>query len=490
MISKSLEEYLKTMYILKTQNGNIRVTDIANKMNYSKASVNKALRGLKEHELVSYETYGTIELTKKGENLAKKIIEAYDIVYLFLKDVLNLEKEEAEREAEKIKMVIKDETINKLAKYVHKALGLSNLDCDYDINKERCRSCGRRKENKKVLLGMSGGVDSSVSAILLKQQGYEVIGTTLELFNNENNNKIDAKNVCEQLKISHHAYNYEKEFKKHIIDDFIECYSNCKTPNPCIECNRYMKFGAMWEKAKELGCNYIATGHYAKTEYSEKYNRWVLKKSNSKKKDQSYVLWNIPKEIIEHILFPLSDFENKEAIRQIAKENDLQVANKPDSEDICFIPDGNYKKFLEENSNIKPKQGNIVNSEGEILGRHTGLYNYTIGQRKGLGISHPTPLFVLGFNKQKNEVIVGEEKELYKKEIWVTNINLLLVDKIEEPMQVKVKTRYSSKEAEAQIIQIEGKIKITFEEPQRALTPGQSAVFYIDDIVLGGGKII
>lgn len=490
MISKSLEEYLKAMYILKTQNGNIRVTDIANKMDYSKASVNKALRNLKEYELVNYEAYGTIELTKKGEDLAKKIIEAYDIVYLFLKEVLNLSKEEAEKEAEKIKMVITDETINKLAKYVHKTLGLSNLDCDYDINKERCRSCERRKENKKVLLGMSGGVDSSVSAILLKNQGYEVLGTTLELFNNENNNSIEAKNVCNQLKISHYSYNYEKEFKKHIIDDFIECYANCKTPNPCIECNRYMKFGAMWEKAKELGCNYIATGHYAKTEYSEKYGIWILKKSNSIKKDQSYVLWNIPKEVLEHVLFPLADFENKEEIRKIAEENGLGVANKPDSEDICFIPEGNYKKFLEENSNIKPKKGNIVNSKGEILGKHTGLYNYTIGQRKGLGIAHPTPLFVLGFNKQKNEVIVGEEKELYKKEIMVSNINLLLVDKIEEPIKVQVKTRYSSKEAEAEIIQIKDKIKITFGEPQRALTPGQSAVFYIDDIVVGGGKII
>ena len=349
-------------------------------------------------------------------------------------------------------------------------------------------------KNKKVLLGMSGGVDSSVSALLLKEQGYEVIGTTLELFAGSSccntNTYMDAKNVCNSIGIPHFIFNCKEDFKKYVIDDFIECYANCKTPNPCIECNKYMKFGYMYEKAKELGCNYIATGHYAKTEYSEKYGRWVLKKSNAGKKDQSYVLWNMPKELIEHVLFPLAEFENKEQIREIARNNNLKVANKPDSEDICFVPDGNYKKFLENNSEIKPKIGNIVNSKGKILGKHTGLYNYTIGQRKGLGISNPVPLFVLGFNKEKNEVIVGEEKELYKKEIIVKDINLLLVDEIKDWMDVKVKTRYSSKESNAKIIQENNYIKVVFEEPQRAITPGQSAVFYIDDIVLGGGKIL
>ena len=251
-----------------------------------------------------------------------------------------------------------------------------------------------------------------------------------------------------------------------------------------------MKFGAMYEKAKQLGCNYIATGHYAKTEYSEKYNRWVLKISNAGKKDQSYVLWSIQKELIEHIIFPLGDFENKEQIRQIARENNLEVANKPDSEDICFIPDGNYKQFLENNSNITPKKGNIVNSKGEVLGKHNGLYNYTIGQRKGLGISYHVPLFVIGFNKDKNEVIVGEEKELYKKEVIVNDINLLLIDEIVDEMEVEVKTRYSSKMAKARIRQEDSKIYVVFDEPQRAVTPGQSAVFYVDDIVLGGGKIV
>ncbi len=346
-------------------------------------------------------------------------------------------------------------------------------------------------ENKKVLLGMSGGVDSSVSALLLKNQGYEVIGATMNLYEGEEegtccstSSTLDAKRICDKLDIPHYTLNFKDEFKNHVISDFIECYSNCKTPNPCIECNKYLKFGCMRKRADEIGCKYIATGHYAKTEYSEKYGRWVLKKSKAGKKDQSYVLWNIPKDIIEQIIFPLGDFESKDEIRKIASDNKLAVANKPDSEDICFVPDGDYKGFLERNSSIKPKIGNIVNKDGVVLGKHTGLYNYTIGQRKGLGISNKVPLFVIGFDKEKNEVIVGEEKDLYKKEILVCDINLLLFDKIEKPLKVKVKTRYSAIEADATIYQENKIIKVEFDNMQRALTPGQSAVFYLDDIVV------
>lgn len=339
---------------------------------------------------------------------------------------------------------------------------------------------------------MSGGVDSSVSALLLKQQGFEVIGATLELFKGSSccnvDTYIDAKNVCKQIGVPHFIFDYKDEFKKYVIDDFISCYANCLTPNPCIECNKFMKFGFMWEKAREMGCEFLATGHYAKTMYSKEYKRWVITKSNAGKKDQSYVLWNTPKELIKHIVFPLGDFESKDQIRALAFENNLKVANKPDSEDICFVPDGNYKKFLEVNSNLKQKKGNIVNSKGEVLGEHLGLYNYTIGQRKGLGISNKVPLFVLGFNKEKNELIVGEEKELYKTETYVTNINLIAIDEIKDYLEVDVKTRYSVKQAKAKIVQEEDKIKIIFEEPARAITPGQSAVFYIGDIVIGGGK--
>lgn len=350
-------------------------------------------------------------------------------------------------------------------------------------------------EEKRVLLGMSGGVDSSVSALLLKEEGYDVIGTTMELFAGSSccntNTYIDAKNVCNQIGIPHFIYNFKDEFKKYVIDDFINCYANCLTPNPCIECNKFMKFGLMYEKAKELGCEYIATGHYAKTEYSEEYGRWVLKKSKVGKKDQSYVLWNIPKELIEHVVFPLADFESKDEIRKIAREHNLKTANKPDSEDICFVPDGNYKRFLEENSEIKPKKGNIVHVNGKVLGKHNGLYNYTIGQRKGLGISYKEPLFVVGFNKEKNEVIVGEKDYIYKKEMIVKDVNLLLVDSIDGPMKVSVKTRYSSVEEDATVEMIDANtIKVVFENPVARITPGQSAVFYLRDIVVGGGKIL
>ncbi len=252
---------------------------------------------------------------------------------------------------------------------------------------------------------MSGGVDSSVSAIILKEQGYDVIGITMKLFEGEIegsccniSSTMDAKRVCDYLQIPHYTLNFKDEFEKYVIDDFINCYANCKTPNPCIECNKYLKFGMMYKKAQELQCDYIATGHYAKIEYSERYKQKVLKKANAVAKDQSYVLYNIPRELLDKLKLPLGTFNSKEEIRKIAEKHNSPVANKPDSEDICFIPNGNYKTFLENNSYIKSIKGNIVNPEGKILGNHTGLYKYTIGQRKGLGISNNTPLYVIGFN--------------------------------------------------------------------------------------------
>ena len=345
---------------------------------------------------------------------------------------------------------------------------------------------------------MSGGVDSSAAAIILKEQGYDVYGSTMKLWNNKQaesscslSDASDAKKVCDILGIPHYIFEFENEFKKAVIDNFICEYSNCRTPNPCIECNRHLKFGEMYKKARELDIEYISTGHYAKVEYSKEYKKYVLKKANNKLKDQSYVLYNIHKELLGKIVFPLSDFETKNDIRDIVKKYNLNIASKPDSEDICFIPDGNYKTFLEGNSDLKPLEGNIINTKSDILGRHSGLYRYTIGQRKGLGISNKVPLFVLGFNKLNNEVIVGEENELYKKEMLVSDINLLLVDNIIEPIRVSVKTRYSSKESIATIDMYDkNTIKVVFEEPQKRITPGQSAVFYIEDIVLGGGKII
>ncbi len=346
--------------------------------------------------------------------------------------------------------------------------------------------------SKKVLLGMSGGVDSSVSALLLKEAGYEVIGVTLNLFPCTTCcSYIDVKDVCRKIGIEHFIYDGVEDFEKHVIQDFISEYKQCRTPNPCIECNKYMKFGAMYEKANELGCDYIATGHYAKIEWDDKYKQNVLKKSKADKKDQSYVVYNLPREMLDKVLFPLGDFTSKDQIRKIAEEHNLSVAHKSDSEDICFIPNKDYKAFLENNSDIKAKQGNIVNLKGEKLGTHTGLYKYTIGQRKGLGISNPVPLFVVGYNQAKNELIVGEEKDLYKKELYVTDINLLLADKLEQPLKVNAKIRYAAKEAPATITQVEpNKIKVEFDQPQKSITPGQSVVFYVDDVVLGGGKIL
>lgn len=346
---------------------------------------------------------------------------------------------------------------------------------------------------KKVLLGMSGGVDSSVAAALLKEKGYEVIGCTMKLWDFGKDNyqpEEDAKKVCDKLGISHCVLDYQEEFRCRVIQNFIEEYQEARTPNPCIECNRYLKFGVLYEKAKELGCDYIATGHYAKIEYSDEYQQMVLKKSEAEKKDQTYFLYRIPKEALEHIIFPLEGFQDKEEIREIAEKYNLVVAKKKDSQEICFIPDNDYKLFLEKNGN-KKKSGEIVLKSGEVLGIHDGLVNYTIGQRKGIGISYPKPLYVIGLNPMKNQVMVGEEKDLYEKELVASEVNWLVLNPNQEPLSCLAKIRYRAKEAKATVYPIEGgKVRVVFEEPQRAITKGQSVVFYDkNEIVLGGGKI-
>lgn len=341
---------------------------------------------------------------------------------------------------------------------------------------------------KKVLLGMSGGVDSSVSAILLQNQGYEVIGCTMTLW--EQTIK-DAKKVCEKLGIPHYTIDCKKEFEGKVVNKFIQEYQEARTPNPCVECNKYLKFGVFYQKARELGCEYIATGHYARIEFSKKYQQYVLKKSREEKKDQTYFLYTIAKEKLEHIIFPLQNYFNKEEIRKIAEENQLTVAQKKESQEICFIPDNDYQNFLKKHGNGIQQKGNIVLSNGEVLGQHQGFINYTIGQRKGLGISYKEPLYVLKLDKEKKEVIVGAEKELYAKELYAKEVNWMVWDKLEKPMRCKAKIRYRAKEAEAMIFPEEDKVKVIFDTEQRAITSGQSIVFYDDDgIVLGGGKII
>ncbi len=347
---------------------------------------------------------------------------------------------------------------------------------------------------EKVLLGMSGGVDSSVSAILLKKAGYEVIGCTMNLLDEPNEESIkDAKKVCEKLGIEHHVFDCKKEFRCHVIDTFISEYENARTPNPCVECNQYLKFGIFYDKAKELGCKYIATGHYAKKEYSEKYKQYVLRKSNEEKKDQTYFLYTIPREKVEYILFPLQDNVSKEDTRALAEEYGLEIANKKDSQEICFIKDNDYQRFLKENMQKQPQKGKIVLTTGEILGTHNGLINYTIGQRKGLGISYKEPLYVIKLDIQKNQVIVGTEPELYSNQLEAMNVNWIvdIENRLKEGLTCFAKIRYRAKEAKAKVIKENEKIKVIFEEPQRAITQGQSVVFYDEDgIVLGGGKIV
>ena len=351
---------------------------------------------------------------------------------------------------------------------------------------------------KRVLIGMSGGVDSSVSALLLKKAGYEVIGATMKLFTPKCNLKDscggdkgieDAKKICKQLDIPHYVIDNTKEFDEKVIQNFISEYSNARTPNPCIECNKYLKFGEFYKKSLELNCDYIATGHYAKIEYSDKYKSYIMKKSDSLKKDQTYFLYGINKEILPKILFPLEKFPDKDEVRKIARDNRLEVAEKTDSQEVCFIPDDDYAGFVCKHT--KPKAGNIVLKDGTILGTHNGLIHYTIGQRKGLGIAYKEPLYVLKLNTNTNEVIVGSEKELYSKELYASELNFLVDINLNKPINVMAKVRYRAKEANAILYPPENGIcKVEFEEPQRAITPGQSVVFYDRDVVLGGGKII
>lgn len=333
---------------------------------------------------------------------------------------------------------------------------------------------------KRVLIGMSGGVDSSVAAYLLKKEGYEVIGLTMSLFPKENDTSIiDAKQVCQKLNIEHYIVDYTKEFSNKVIKNFIENYQNAKTPNPCIECNKYFKFGLMWQKAQELNCDYIATGHYA----AIKDNKLCRIDSP---KDQSYFLYKIDKSILPHILFPLSNYLNKDEIRKIAEDNNLTNYNKKDSQDICFIENNDYSSFLEQNLDNLPNKGDFI-YHGKVIGQHKGLIYYTIGQRKGLGISYLHPLYVISLNKENNQVILGDEEELYTKIVNITDINIL-VDKL--PSKAQAKIRYKSKLTSCNIEIIDNNnLRIIFDEPVKSVTPGQSLVLYDNDIVLGGGII-
>lgn len=355
---------------------------------------------------------------------------------------------------------------------------------------------------KRAMIAMSGGVDSSVAAYLITQQGYDTVGVTMNLHHEEETGITaensccttkdieDARSVAEHLGIPYHVYNYTDNFKHHVISRFVDAYRNGRTPNPCIDCNRYIKFDRLLQKAKELGFDYVVTGHYAITEYDEKSGRYLLKKAVDESKDQSYVLYSLTQEQLKHILFPLGSMSKQET-RKIAEEQDFINADKHDSQDICFVPDGNYARFIEDWCGDRFENGNFVDLDGNIIAQHKGIINYTIGQRKGLGIAAKAPYYVVSKNLETNEVVLGSNDDLFSSTLTATDVNFISIEKLTEPMRVKAKVRYKQKETDATITPLEnGDVSVVFDEPQRAIAPGQAVVFYDGDIVVGGGTIV
>jgi tRNA-specific 2-thiouridylase len=340
----------------------------------------------------------------------------------------------------------------------------------------------------KVLVAMSGGVDSSVASCLLKEQGYEVEGAHLTLWDGSAESANDAEAVCGHLGIPFHRVDLCQAFQERVIDYFCSEYLNARTPNPCVRCNRGIKFGLLLDYAWEQGLDFLATGHYARIEEDSRFSCKVLKKGIDDNKDQSYALFALPRERLEHILLPMG-FQTKEETRRMAREAGLHVKDRPESQDICFIPDGDYPRFLLERHPDCASPGPILNRRGEQLGMHEGLIHYTIGQRRGIGVAAKRPYYVLELRPTENALIIGFEEETEKSEFQVSGVNWL-VPPFENSVEAKVKIRYSSKECRAWIHpETADRALVHFEKPQKAVTPGQAAVFFDEDVVLGGGWI-